>query len=56
MKFSNNKIIEEPLKFIDRIIEKMFEFELVKVQYVDARCPFNSMLNRFDKLDSLVTG
>ena len=56
MKFTNNRIIETPLKFIEKLISKMFEFELAKAQYTDQNSIFNSMLNRFNKIDDLVTG
>ena len=56
MKFANNLIIEIPLKFIEKLISKMFEFELAKAQYTDPNSIFNSMLNRFNKIDDLVTG
>ena len=56
MKFANNKSIEEPLKFLEKLISKMFEYELAKVQYVDERSPFNNMLSRFTKTDELLDG
>ena len=34
----------------------MFEFELAKAQYTDPNSIFNQMLNRFNKIDDLVTG
>ena len=56
MKFANNKLIEDPLEFLEKLISKMFEYELAKVQYVDKKSPFNSMLSRFDKTDDLLCG
>ena len=57
MKFTNNEIITNPLKFIEGLISRMFEFELAKTAfYIDSRSPFTQMLNRFDHLDQLVIG
>ena len=56
MKFSNNRVIENPLKFIEKLISKMFEFELSKAQVVDEKSIFNQMLNRFSSLSALITG
>ena len=41
MKFANNKAVENPLKFIEGLISKMFEFELAKAQLVDGFSIFN---------------
>ena len=56
MKFANNELIEDPLEFLEKLISKMFEYELAKANYVDKRSPFNSMLSKFTKADELLDG
>ena len=56
LKFQSNPIIRDRVNYLDRLISKATDFDVLSSQHLDKCGPFDSMINKFERLDQLIRG